>query len=168
CPGDREEGIDLQDRHGHPREKLRQQQEPARKRADEERPHRPGLAVIDHREGGLHAVEELDHRDEAGGDVDLVEDVGDIGRRDREAEHRPETRREDEEPDERTDERREEPLALAQEPQRLAPDDAPEGARAPPPAEIAEAHGVSISRSMPVIARTLSARPRSPAMALAR
>ena len=56
--------------------------------------------------------------------VDLVEDVGLVGRDDRHAEHLAEAGGEDEQPDQRPHQRREEALALVQEAQHLAPDDA--------------------------------------------
>ena len=72
------------------------------------------------------ALNKQDHADKPGYDVDLIEDVGFVRRNDRHAENLAEAGGENEKPDERPDERREEPLALMQKAQNLAPDDAAE------------------------------------------
>ncbi len=72
------------------------------------------------------ALNKQDHADEAGYDVDLIENVGFVRRNDRHAEDLAEAGGENEKPDERPHERREEPLALMQKAQNLAPDDAAE------------------------------------------
>ncbi len=122
--GDREEDVGLQDRNEDARHELGEEQKPARKRTDEEDPHRAEFPVVDHRQRRLQAVEELDHRDEARRHVDLVQDISVVRRNDRDAEDGPEPCREDEEPYERAHERRQEPAALVQKAQRLAPGDA--------------------------------------------
>src|SRR5271166_624139 len=122
--GDDEIGVDLQNRDRDSGEQLRGQKEPARGGADQEHAHRAHLAIVDHRQRGLHAVEQLDHRYKAGGDVNIVQHISVVGRNDRDAERLPEARGEDEEPDERPDERGHEPLALMQKAQALAPHDA--------------------------------------------
>ena len=65
------------------------------------------------------------------GDENLVEHVGLVGRDDRDAEHLAKARGEDEKPHERAHERRQEPLALVQVAQHLAPDDAAEAREVP-------------------------------------
>jgi hypothetical protein len=124
--GDGEEDIDLDEGHGDAGGKLRQQQVPARVRAGQQHPHGADLPVIDHGEGGLHAVEELDHGREARRDVDLVEDVGLVRSGDRDAEHVAEAGGEDEQPDQRPDQRREEALLLIDEAKEFPAHDAAE------------------------------------------
>ena len=106
-----------------PASELRDEKEPARIGADKQDPHGADLAVIDHRKRGLQPIEELDHRDEAGRHIDLIQYVGLVRRDDRDAEDGPEPGREDEQPDERPDQRREETPSLAEEPQGLSPRD---------------------------------------------
>ena len=125
-PGDQQEGIDLQQRDRGSRQQLAEQQIPARQRAHQQGAHVAHLAVVDHRERGLHAVEELDHRHQSRRDIDLVEDVGFVGRDDGDAQHLAESGGEDEEPDQRPHQRGDEAFALMQEAQRLAPHDAVE------------------------------------------
>ena len=125
-PGDQEEGIDLQQRDRGSRQQFAEQEIPARQRAHQQRAHVAHLAVIDHRQRGLHAVEQLDHRHQSRRDIDLVEDVGLVGRDDGDAEHLAESGGEDEQPHQRPHQRRDKTLALMQEAQRLAPHDAVE------------------------------------------
>ena len=67
-------------------------------------------------------------REQPGRDVDVVGDVGLVGRDDRNAERGAEAGGENNKPDQWPDQRGEEPLALLKEAQQLAPDDAHEGA----------------------------------------
>src|SRR6202012_895443 len=93
---------------------------------DQQGAHVAHLTIIDHRERGLHAVEKLDHRHQPRRDIDLIGDVGLVGRDDRDAEHLAEAGCEDEEPHQWAHQRRYETLALMQEAQGLAPHDAVE------------------------------------------
>src|SRR3546814_18335866 len=61
--------------------------------------HRPHLAVIDHGERVLHAVEELDQSDQAGHHVNVVGDVSLVGRDDGKAERGAEAGGEAQQPD---------------------------------------------------------------------
>ena len=126
--GDEEEGIDLEQRDHHAGKQARHQQEPARQGRREQHAHRTHLAVVHHRQRALHALEQLDHREQARRDVHVVGDVGLVGRDDRDAERRAEACGKNDQPDQRPDERREKPLALLHEAQELAPDNAGEGA----------------------------------------
>ena len=123
-PGDDQIGVDLRDRHHGACQQFAGQQEPARERADQQHAHVAHLAVVDHRQRGLHAVEQLDHRHQSGRDIDLVQDIGLVRRNDRHAEDLAEAGGEDEQPHQRPHQRRDEALALMQEAQRLAPGDA--------------------------------------------
>src|SRR6185437_6014440 len=77
-----------------------------------------------HRQRALHGLEELDHPDQAGGDVFLVGNIGLVRRNDRHAEHEAESRSEDHQPDERPHQGRDEAAALVEEAQALTPYDA--------------------------------------------
>ncbi len=121
-----EKSVDLQQRDRGACEQLREQEIPARQRAHQQSAHVAHLAVVDHRQRGLHAVEQLDHRHQSRRDIDLVEDVGLVGRDDGDAQHLAESGGEDEQPDQRPHQRGDEALALMQEAQRLAPHDAAE------------------------------------------
>ena len=156
-PGDRQEDIGLEAGDQDRRHQLAGEQPPARHRAHQQHPHRAHLAVVDHRQRALHAAEQQDHPAQAGRDVDLVEDVGDVGRLVGDAQHRAEAGGEDEQPDQRPDQGGEEPPALVQEAQELAPQDALEaqepgiaasrrGLRAPAPAAAASSGFSSSSR----------------------
>ena len=123
-PGDQQEGVDLQHRDQRARQQFRCQQPPARERADQQRAHSAGFPVIDHRQRRLHAVEKLDHRDQPGRDIDLVKNVGLVGRNDRDAENLPEAGGKNKQPDQRPHQRGDEAFALMDEAQGFAPDDA--------------------------------------------
>ena len=123
-PRDQQEGIDLQQRNRGSRNELAEQQIPARQRTHQQGTHIAHLAVVDHRERRLHAVEELDHRDQAGRDIDLVENIGFVWRDDGDAEHLTEAGSEDEQPHQRPDQRRNKTFALMHEAQGLAPHNA--------------------------------------------
>jgi hypothetical protein len=79
----------------------------------------------------LHAVEQLDHRDEAGGDVDLVGDVRLVGRDDGDAEGEAEAGGEDDQPDQWAHQRGKEAPTLVEKAQPFAPDDALQTAQVP-------------------------------------
>ena len=138
-------------------EKLACQQPPARKGTDQQRAHATGLAVIDHGQGRLHAVEELNHRDQARRDIDFVENISVIGWDDRDSEYLPETSCKNEKPDKRAHQGRDETLALMQEAERLAPDNAAKADRNI--ARSDEAARVVVSRSA-LIARSPARRRR--------
>ena len=87
------------------------------------RAHIAHLAVVDHRERGLHAVKQLDHRHQSGRDIDLVEDVGLVWRDDGDAEHLSKAGGEDEQPHQRPHQCGNEALALMQEAQSFPPHD---------------------------------------------
>ena len=123
-PGDGEKDIGLEDRDQRSSDQLGAQEKPARERADEQGAHVAHFAVVNHRERRLHAVEKLDHRDKARHDIDLIEHIGLVRRDDRHAEDLAESGGENEQPYQRADERRHEALALMQEAQAFAPDDA--------------------------------------------
>src|SRR5262249_22180896 len=86
------------------------------------------VTVVDDGQRALHALEQLDHRQQAWCDVHVVGDVGLVRRDDRDAECGPKACGENDEPDQRPNQRRKEPLTLLEESQQLAPDDAGEGA----------------------------------------
>ena len=133
--GDDKKGVDLKNRNGDAGDQLRGQKKPPRRRADQQHAHAAHFAVVDHRQRGLHAVEELDHRDQARRDVDLVQDIGVVRGHDRDAERLAKSRGEDEQPDHRAHQRRDEALALVKKTQALAPHDPIEADQALLPAE---------------------------------
>ena len=122
--GDGEEDVDLHHRDDDPGEKLGEQQRPAREGARQQHPHRADLAVVDHRQRGLHAGEELDHHRQPRRDVFLVKDVGVVGRNDGHAQRRAEAGGEDEQPDQRPHQGAEEALLLVDELEQFALGDA--------------------------------------------
>src|SRR5690606_17180946 len=119
-PGNPKEDIDLRQRHDHARQELRNQQEPAWEGADQQRAHVAHLAVVDHRERGLHAAEEKDHAGKPGRDINFVKNVGLVGWNDRDPQDLPEAGGEDEQPHQGAHKRGNKALALVQESQRLA------------------------------------------------
>ena len=127
--------IDLQNRNSDARDQLRRQEKPARRGTDQQHAHAAHFAVVDHRQRGLHAVEELDHRDQPGRDIDLVENIGVVGRHDRYAERLSKSGCENEQPDQRAHQRGNEALALVKKAQALSPYDAVEADQALRPAE---------------------------------
>src|SRR3990170_1167223 len=154
-PGDEEKGVDLEQRYEHAGEQARQQEEPARERRGEQHPHRTHLAVVDHRQRALHALEQLDHREQAWRDVHVVGDVGLIRRDDRDAERGAEARGKNNEPNQWPNQGREKPLALLEEAQQLAPDDAEKGADV-----MHDAHAATSSSVSPPMS-SVKAPPRS-------
>ena len=123
-PRDGEEGVDLQQRDGGSGDELRAQEIPARQRADEQRAHIAHLAIVDHRERRLHAVEELDHRHQARRDIHLIKDIDVVRGNDRDAEDLPKADGENEQPYQGAYQGRDESLALMQETQGFPPHDA--------------------------------------------
>src|SRR5262249_27410815 len=124
--------------------------------------------VVDHRQRGLHAVEELDHRDQSGRNVDLVENIGVVGRHDGYAERLAKSGGENEQPNQRAHERGDETLALMKKTQALSPYDAVETDEALRPAKrpVAVKDGVAprSSPSRPPV-KEVNASPIEPAPA---
>src|SRR6202020_1402638 len=127
--------IDLQNRNGDARDQLRRQEKPTRRRTDQQHAHAAHFAIVDHRQRRLHAVEELDHRDQSRRDIDFVENVRVIGRHDRDAERLSKSGCENEQPDQRAHQCGNEALALVEKTQALSPNDAVEADQALRPAE---------------------------------
>ena len=144
-PGNREKCVNLRQRHDHAGDKLRREQVPPRQRAHEQGAHVAHLAIVDHREGGLHPVEELDQQYQSGRDVNLVQHIGFVGWNDGHAEHLPKAGGENEQPDQRADQRGHEPFALMQKAQSLPPNNALEADRV---LERREAGGPSAGRRL--------------------
>ena len=119
CRG-REKAIGLQDRHRSSGDKFCAEHKPARQRAGQQHAHGAHLPVIDHGQRTLHAVEEKHHTDKSGYDIDFVDHVSLIGRRDGEPEYGTKSCRENQEPQQRPNEGGKEPLTLLQEPQHFA------------------------------------------------
>src|SRR5690606_15223438 len=78
------------------------------------------LAVVDHRERGLHAAEEKDHAGKPWRDINFVKNVGLVGWNDRDPQDLPEAGGEDKQPHQGAHKRGNKALALVQESQRLA------------------------------------------------
>src|SRR3984957_7699117 len=127
--------IDLQNRNSDARDQLRRQKKPPRRGPDQQHAHAAHFAVVDHRERRLHTVEGSDLRDPPLGDIDLVENIGVIGRHDRDAERLAKSGCENEQPDQRAHQCGNEALALVEKAQALAPYDAVEADQALRPAE---------------------------------
>ena len=117
---DDHEGQRLQHRQQRGRAELAEQQPGARQRRGEQQPHQAHLAVVDHRQRRLHAVEQQHHADQARRDVDVVGDVGVVGLDDRDAEHVAKARREHRQPQQRPHQRRHQAAVLLRELEQLA------------------------------------------------
>ena len=135
------EDIGLEHRQQHAGEELAQQQIPARQRRRQQQAHHPHLAVIDHRQRRLHALEQQHDAHQARHHVDLIRHIGFVGRRDRNAEHVLEPGADHDQPQRRPHHGRGEPPGLIDEARQFAPRDGGKGfggvsgvhATSPPP-----------------------------------
>src|SRR5579875_399053 len=123
-PSNGKKDVGLHNRNRDSGQKLRKQQIPTRERADQKRFHAAHLPVVNHRKRALHAVEQLDHRHQAGSDVNLIRNIGFIRRNDGNAEHKVKSGRKNHQPNQWPHERGDESAALVEPTQRLAPNHA--------------------------------------------